>query len=85
MSAVLWFVGGLVLVAAISLGAAYLFRARSRSERPLKPEHLPQDWESVMPKEKRSSKKSVSKSTEPSFRRVGVKSSSINRIFMRLK
>ena len=82
MSAVLWFLGGLVLVGAISLGAAYLFRKKSRNEMPLNPEHLPKDWESVMPKEKRRSKRSFSKSTEPSFKKVGVKSSSRNRGFM---
>jgi len=83
MNAVLWFLGGLVLVAAISLGAAYLFRAKSRNEKPLNPEHLPKDWESVMPKEKRV--KSVRKDTGPSFRKVGVRSGSGGSRFGRAK
>ncbi len=73
MNAALWFLGGLALVAAISYGAAYLFRLKSKNEEPLNPEHLPKDWESVMPKEKRA--KPVPKDTGPSFMKVGVKSS----------
>ncbi len=84
MNVVLWFLGGLVLVAAISLGAAYLFRAKSRNEKPLHPDNLPKDWESVMPKERRNLNRPVSKSSEPSFRKIGVKSNSNTRGFKKL-
>lgn len=79
----LWFLGGLVIVAAISWGAMHLLNARSVKVKPLDPEHLPKDWESVMPREKKVEAKTT-KSTQPSFRKVGVKQSSTNRGFKNL-
>lgn len=73
MSFALWFVGGLVLVAAISYGAFYLYRLKSEREVPLPPERLPKDWDSVMPRDKNRQQKQARQDTEPSFRKVGVK------------
>ena len=72
MKIVLWFILGLVATAAISVGALRLFNWRADKERPLPPEKLPKDWDSVMPSEKpRPRPKSAG--AERSFRKVGTR------------
>ena len=75
---VLWFLGGLAVVAAISWGAMYLLKAKSVKDVPMDAEHLPKDWESVMPREKKTQTKTP-KGNEPSFRKIGVKQNSTSR------
>lgn len=73
MQVILWFIIGLALAAAISLGAVHLYRVKMEKEHPLPPENLPKDWDSVMPREKKRAAPK-SQSGPPSFMRVGGKS-----------
>ena len=73
MNVILWFIGGLILAAAISVAAFHLFNLKKRNEQPLPPEMLPTDWDAVMPREKRKNQKGASGNGYAAFSRVGSK------------
>jgi hypothetical protein len=76
MVIVLWFIGGLILAAAISYGAMQWYRVHSEKEEPLPAEKLPKDWDSVMPRAKPKDERKSAPGSEPSFRKVGVRKGS---------
>ena len=69
-----WYLAGLALVVSVTVGlvVALNFRWKRNVDIPIEP---PDDWESVMPREKRRPEPSDRDQSNriPSFRRVGVK------------
>ena len=76
MTVAIWFTMGVILAAGISYAVVHFYRVRSEKEEPLPPEHLPADWDAVMPRSKPKGEQKAVKGSEPSFRTVGVKKGS---------